>query len=248
MIGMMEFTVKEAELTSLGVRSTEDACLARVNKDGFPLLQSFYMKNQGYGNVTVTLKKRGQEYTIAAENIDALRVGTTDRFRGPFAQRRVKPGSITILDANVGVDQKIQDTNSDGILWQTDGPPGPAYPIKVGTVDYNNGIIDLTFNQAVTLSVVVAYKHTNWVAFDSPITFGMVAGAGARDYIILPDNAQNYVESLRDEIEFGWFGKKTASDQPSTSLMLTVRYFGDDSKIRLPLEKGEITGSPYHNN
>jgi len=246
-IGMMEFQTREAELTGLGVRDTADTCLARVNNEGFALLQSFIMKNKGPGNVTITLKKRGQSYTIAAENIDALRVGATDRFRGPFANRRVTPGSITLVDSNGGVPQKLQDTNSDGVLWQTDGPAGPAYPIQVGSIDYNTGVIDFTFNQAVTLSVTVAYKHTDWTAFGTPITFPLVAGGAERQIIIVPDNADNYFDSLRDEQEFGFFGKRTAADQPPSQVGLVVVYFGDDSKIRLPLVKGEIRDYPYHN-
>jgi hypothetical protein len=243
----MEHRTKPAELVGLGVHSVEDVCLARVNKTGFSLIESIELVNKGHGNVTFTLKKRGQSYTIAAEVITSLQVGATDRYRGKLAQRRVTPGTITILDSNAGVDQKVEDTNADGILWQVDGPVGPTYPIEVGTVDYNEGILDFTFNQAVTNPTTIDYKHTNWTAFGTPVTFDIVAAAGSRKYTILPDDAENYFDSLKEEIEFGIFAKKTASDQDNTVLGLIVWYFGDDSQITLPLVKGEILGTPYHN-
>ncbi len=248
-IGHAEFQTKEAELVRLGVHSTEDVCLARVNKDGFMKIVKFSMSNKGKGNVTITLKKRGVQYTIPAENIEPLRVAASDRFRGPLTKKRIKPISVTIVDANVGVPQKVQDTNGDGVLWQTDGPAGPAYPVEVGKIEYETGIFDFTFVKAVTLTTVEAdFQHTDWTAFTPAITFGLVAGGGARSIILFPDRAQDYTEDVRDELEWGFFGKKTASDQANTTVGLITSYIGDDSPIKLPHEKGEITGFPYHNN
>lgn len=246
-IGHADYQVKEAELVRLGVNSVEDVCLARVNREGFKNIQRISLKNKGNGNVTVTLKKRGQESTVVDENINALQVGGTDRFRGPFANRRVTPGSIVIEDDNAVVKQKVEDTDKDGVLWQTDGPAGPSYPIRVGSIVYEEGKIDFTFVQGVTLNVLADYKHTNWAQFDSNITFDLAAGGGARDYIILPDAADNYFDSLRDEEEWGIFAKRKTSSDPNTFLGLIVGYIGDESPLKLPLPTGEITGYPYHN-
>lgn len=247
MIGHADFMLKESEDVALGVNSIADICLARVNKEAFPKLHSFRLKNKGSGNVTFTLKKRGVSTTIAAESLNGLQVGGSDRFRGPMANRRVTPQTVVIVDTNAGVPQRVEDTNGDGILWQTDGPATITYPRQVGTINYNDAVIDFTFGVAVTLNVTAGYQHTDWSAFGTPITFGLVAGGAERTFLIVPDNAENFFDSVKDEDEIGFFGKKTAVDQAETVLSLVLCYFGDDSDIKLPIKKGEIDDYPYHN-
>lgn len=247
-IGMMEFRDKVAELTNLGVNKETDIIMARLNRDGCPRLQGFKLYNRGNGAVTFTLKKRGASTTVAAENIDALRVGATDRFRGSMANRRVTPGTVKIVDSNVGTPQQVEDTNGDGVLYQTNGPAGPSYPVEVGAINYNEGIIDLTFEIGVTLSVTADYKHKNWADFATPITFDVVAG-GAVPYEIGGDKtrSENFQDGIGlDTTEIGFAAKKK-SGEVSTTLALEVLYYGDDSLIKLPIKKGEIDDYPYHN-
>jgi hypothetical protein len=244
---MTDFKTRSAELPTLGVHSVTPICLARLNQAAFGKLNSFSLQNKGKGNVSFELKKRGQRYTIAAEDISALQVGATDRFRGPFAKRRVDPKSIVIVDVNAVVPQRVEDTNGDGILWQTDGPTTVTYPKQVGTINYNDGIVDFTFELAVTTPVTVDYKHTDWTSFGTAITItSLVAGGGSRDIIILPDRADNFYDGVRDEEEIGFFAALIAGQVP-TILGLVVTYMGDDSEIILPPHKGEIDDYPFHN-
>jgi len=243
---MAEFTNKQAELLNLGVNSLSDQCVARIKGDGMKLVQSFDLRNTGKGAVTFTLKKRGQSYSIVDEDIESLQVGATDRFKGALAKRRITPKTIVITDANA-TPQRIEDTNGDGILWQTAGPTGPTYPIRVGTIEYNNGVIDFTFVLVVTLTTVeIDYRHTDWTAFTSNITFDIVAGGACVPYIVYPANASNYVKGIKDESEVGFFAKRKTGEV-STMLALAISYFGDDSLMTLPIAKGEIDEFPFHN-
>lgn len=247
-IGMTDFQTKTSELTTLGVNQTSDVCLARVNKEAFGKLCSIEVKNKGRGNVSFKLKKRGLTYPITAENKNLLRVGSTDWFRGPLVSRRVTPGSVVIVDANGGVPQRVEDTDADGVLWQTDGPAGPTYPKKVGEIEYNEGRFDFTFEVAVTLAVLAEYKHTDWTVFSPVLEFAsLAAGGGCRRLILVPDNAATFFNNVRDEEEVGFFAALLLVSDPETILGLVVEYFGDDSDIVLPIAKGEIYDHPYHN-
>jgi hypothetical protein len=147
------------------------------------------------------------------------------------------------VDTNVGTPQKVEDTRGDGDLYQTDGPAGPAYPIKVGSIDYINGIIDFRFLIGVTTPIAVDYRHSDWTNFGSSITFNLMAGGGSYIYEIYPEvsgRTDNWIDGLRDEKEIGWWGYKTAAAQKETSVGLFLQYFGDSSKISLPPKKGEL--------
>lgn len=246
MIGHQEYNIKHTEDPTLGIASTNDECLLRVDKAGLRLLHSFEVKNKGKGNATITIKKRGMEYTIAAEVLTALQVGATDRFRGPLTKRRVKPGSVVILDSNVVVVQRVEDTNGDGILWQTDGPVGVTYPKEVGKINYHTGWIDYVFENAVTAPVVGDYKHSDWSPFAAPISLAVVAGGGHRTFIIKPDNAAAFLAGVKEESEIGIFGKLDV-DQVPTTVGVLVYYAGPQDDMQLPLVKGEIRDYPYHN-
>jgi len=250
-IGMMEYQDREAELVALGVNSTSDIILARFNRAGVMRMNSFELKNKGKGDVTFTLKKRGKEYPITAEDIDSRQVGSSDRFKGTLAQRRVKPGTVVIVDANTGTIQRVEDTNSDGVLWQTDGPVGPTYPIQVGVVNYHDGTVDFTFQVAVTLSTVdAAYRHTNWTVFSTSVTFSIVKAGGYQHYQVKGDSARtaNILSGMSiDEIEIGFAAKKKTVDDPETILGLVIHYHGNDEEVSLPIIKGEIGDYPHHN-
>lgn len=244
-IGYSEFTKgKDTEVVRLGVSSAVDACLARMNVEGAKRLQGYEIHNKGNGTVTITLKKRGQEYAIPAEALAGIRVGATDRYKGPLANRRASRGSILITDTNVVTPQKVEDTNGDGILYQTDGPVGPTYPIQVGTIDYKNSYIDFTFVVAVTPATQAAYRHTNWTGFTAPITFNVAAGGGFR-----PDfssaQTDNFVDGIKGESEIGWWGKLLSAAEAKSSVGIKVLYFGNDSEITLPLTKGEFEDVPF---
>jgi len=250
MIGMAEYQDRTAELTTLGVNSTSDIVLARFNRAGVMRLNSFELNNKGRGDVTFTLLKRGREYPIVAENINALRVAATDRFRGKLAQRRIKPGSVVIVDTNVGVPQRIEDSNNDGKLWQTNGPAGPAYPILVGTINYDDAIVDFSFQVAVTLAVTTGYRHTNWTQFTTNVTFDLVKAGGYQHYVVKGDSTrtENILKGMSfDEQEIGFVAKKKTSSDPETVLGLCIHYHGNDEEVSLPIIKGEIDDYPYHN-
>lgn len=245
---MNEYTNKCAELNSLFVPLTTDLCLARILSSSFKQVSSFEIKNTGRGTITVTLKKRGETTTVTAANKNALRVDSTDRFRGNLGARRLTPKTVIIVDTNVVIPQRVEDTNGDGILWQTAGPVGPTYPVQVGTVDYNEGIIDFTFYATVTLAVTADYKQTDWASFSTPVTFDVAPGGGVYPYIIYPTNAENYMDSVKNADEIGFFAKRKSASDVASSINLSVGYFGDDSNISSQIVRGEITGYPYHNN
>jgi len=249
-IGMVENRNKCSEEVRWGVSSLVDACLGRININMAKRLQGFELKNKGRGNVTYTLKKRGVSYNIPAENLAALKIGATSQYKGAMAQRRITPGSMIIVDVNVGTPQQIEDSNSDGILYQTNGPAGPVYPVEVGTIDYIEGLIDFTFAIAVTPAVTVNYNHTNWTDFGTPITSDIVAGGGGiRTDVkgVALAVAENFVDGIKDEEEVGFFAKRTAADQARTELGAILWYFGNSEEFTLPPIKGEIDGYPYHN-
>ena len=212
-------------------------------------VDSICVKNVGDGGtLAFTVLKRGVSSSVALEDIAALQVGSTDRFAGALAQRRITPGTVIITDDSA-TPQTVKDINSDGILWQTAGATGPAYPIQVGTVDYNEGLVDFTFLQTATVGTAgfdANYDHTDWSQFASNITFTVVAGGGERRYIVVPDNADNWFDGIRDETEIGFAAaRNSASDAPS-ELAVSVTYFGDDANVTLPLIRGEIKDYPHH--
>jgi hypothetical protein len=244
--GAVEYNNKINELPLLGVNSTSDTCLVRLESSGFRSLQGFELRNNGSGSVTFTLKKRGSSTAVTTENIDALRIGSTDRYRGSVANRRLTAGTVHIEDDNVTTVQELDDTNGDGILYQTAGPTGPTYPIAVGTVDYTEGTVDFTWLNTVTANVTADYTHTNWSDFSSSITFSIAAGGGRYRYDIYPANAANYIAGIKDESEVGFFAKLNA-DQSETNLHMFYTTFGPDENVTMPFRKGEINDYPYHN-
>jgi hypothetical protein len=247
-IKMSEYMNKSAEMNGLGVNDVVPRCIARMPFPSCKQLQGFDIQNTGRGVLTFSLKKRGVVSTIPAEVITTLRVAASDRFRGIFENRRIVPQTVVIVDTNAVVPQRVEDTNGDGVLWQTNGPVGPTYPMKVGTVNYNEGKIDFTFYNAVTLPVSSGYKHSDWSDFTTPIGFDVSSGGARRSVIVYPDGAENYIDGIKDQEEIGFFAQKKTSGDPSTTMNLCVSYFGDDSHVGTVLVKGEITGYPYHNN
>lgn len=251
-IGKVEFRNKYSSDRTLGVSSTTDQGLLRVvggSNGSLTRIEGFTVVNVLDGDVTITVKKRGTSFPITAEDIEALQVGATDQFKGPLANRRVTPGTVVITDANGGTPQKVEDTNGDGRLFQTDGPAGPVYPQEIGTIEYNNGKIDFTFLLTVTLTTVeAAYTHTDWTAFGTPITFTVVKGGGTREFKIYPDNAENWVDGVKGQEEVGFFGKLASASDANSMVVIDIGYFGDDSLVQMPFQKGEINDFPLHNN
>jgi len=249
MIGAAEFQERLFQMPLLGVNSTEDVVLARLGLEGAKRLQRFSIRNTGTGDaaITFTAKKRGASTNVSSENIDALQFGSTNRFVGAFANRRVTEGTVIIVDSNVTTAQRVEDTNGDGDLYQTDGPTGPTYPFKVGTINYVEGTIDFTFYHNVTASTTGDYKHTDWAGFGTAITFDVVAGGAEVQYLIYPGNAENWFDSLKGEEEVGFFAKLKAAG-PEAFIFFEGAYFGDDSLIWLPPRKGEVQHYPRHNN
>ena len=247
-IGFAEFREKYTEQTVLGVKSTVDEALIRIaEKSALNLISKFDLKNKGKGSVIFTLKARGKEFPVTNENINALQVGATAQVSGQLGNRRVKPGTIVITDSNVGVPQRVEDTNGDGVLFQTDGPAGPTYPLEVGTVEYNNAVVNFTFQFAITTDVEADYTHTDWQDFSPSITSTIVGGGGQRTFILLPDNADAYFDGIKDMTEVAWFARKSSASEEEGVLGLIVYYHGDDNLIQLPLVKGEISDFPFHN-
>lgn len=244
-IGMKDYVDKVAEQVALGVNSVADQCLARLNKQGAVQMRGFMIKNRQSGSVIFSLLARGKEVVVTAEAIVGLRVGTTNQVKGAMANRRVKPGSILISDTTTTTPQIVEDLDGDGNLYQTAGPVGTTYPVKVGTVNYIEGTLDFIFRSALTGAVPAAYVHTNWKAFTTPITSTVVAGGGRFEYRVENDGS-NFITGLNGEEEIGFFAKKLSSSEENTMLSLKLEYFGDDSQIQLPIKKGEIDGYPHH--
>lgn len=248
-IGHAEFRQKETEEVALGINtSTADVALARISREtGLRLMTKFCLKNKGKGNATVKLKKRGEIFPIAAEDISALQVGATAKVQGKLANRRIEKNTVVILDDNAVTPQRVEDSG-DGRLLQTDGPAGPTYPVEVGKINYIEGTVEFTFAQAITAPIVADYNHSDWTEFGTPIALDVAAGGGEQVFVVKPTNAQNYLSGIKGQKEVGWFGTLQSANDQETLIGMVVSYHYDDNLIKLPLEKGEVNGYPFHNN
>jgi len=195
-------------------------------------LKQLNLKNMGDEAVTYVLIARGRLFTVAAENINALRVGVTDQYQGVLANNKIVAGTVTITDAAA---QTVTD-DSNGVL-QTGAPA-----VAVGTIDYETGAIDFTFAAAVTPAVTVAYQHRGWVGFTAPITGAVAVGGGEVPLVLLPTGGDNYIDGIRG---MTYVGLMMYSAGVGSKVGVEALHVGDDTNFKLvPAERFRPINTP----
>lgn len=195
-------------------------------------LKQINLKNMGDEAVTYVLIVRGRLFTVAAENINALRVGVTDQYQGVLANNKIVESSVTITDAAA---QVVTDDGNGNLVT------GVLATI-VGTIDYESGAIDFTYAAAVTPAVTVAYQHRGWVGFTAPITGTVAVGGGEVPIVCLPTGGDNYIDGIKG---MTYIGLMLYSAGVGSKVGVEAIHVGDDTNFKLvPAERFRPINTP----
>lgn len=163
--------------------------------------------NQGSSDALIALAHGSSTKTQTAEQLAALGNPLTI-FRGALQFGQIVPGTLSIT--NTGAPATVVD-DGNGVLVDI------GTTTERGTVDYFNGVIDLTYGAAATAQVLATYDHNDYVQF-----------ASAQTTVLAP--ATSYPETLPTS-----FGRVVPG---SVSLTDGVETFVDDGKGNML----EVTG------
>jgi len=116
--------------------------------------------NQGSSGALVALAHGSATKSQAGEHLAALGNPLTI-FRGKLAFGSLVPGTLLITIPGAPAD--VVDDGNGGLV-------DIGTSTSRGTIDYFNGILDMTLGAAATAPVTAAYDHNDWVQFASAQT------------------------------------------------------------------------------
>lgn len=166
--------------------------------DARKILSKVHLHNTGSHAALLRLQHQGATKSVGAEILSSFDVGG-NRFTGSLQFKALVPGTVVVTEGGA-----LADIVDDGAGTLHD----LGIPANVrGTVDYVNGLLDLTWGGAATAPVTVAYDHQDATDFSSaaqaltataagayPETFQSTVGRVIPGSVSLTDGALTFVD------------------------------------------------------